>query len=407
MSPLRFYTNHKLKQLVIIISAFFLMLFAPHALFAYQDSYRTKLRVGTEITEEFYLGLTFAVIAILLFLAAMILSRIDRATLYKHIVSIEKRMWFRGLIVGLTVVMFVLLAGGIGMKQSTSSLNFIIRLLPREMVLVVATLGAVCTRRPFWIALLLLNVFYWIMVGSKAALFLAAITAIFLHGLEGWKIRPSHILWGALLVVILPASFMIIAGLRLGISPLELLQVMIDVPETREVFFNRILTRVSWFDGMQLTPNHAFPLMHFSSYEFVSNAIARLFPGVGAPEEPFGQQIIYLFKATDLDEFSGAIGMPGVFKIMYYNHGILGIIPLMLMIFGFFFFIGRMTASTKPFVALVGFSVFIVGVSSMMISGNLDSALGKSIPILITGLVIAGITRLMFGARLSQRPAFQ
>ena len=389
--------RENMRQIIVVSTAFFLALFLPHWFLSGMDSYTTKLRVNNEwIDDGYYLGLICAALAVLSFQLAMIRARIDRSTLKQHIIALERNGWFRALIVGLVVIMFLLLAQGIGLKQSSSPLNFIIRLLPREMALVVATIAVIATRKPFWMVLLALNVLYWVLVGSKAALFLVALAAVFMHIFEGHRFRPIYILYGILLAILLPLSFVMISGLRLGIAPIEVLGMLLDNSQSREVFFNRILTRVSWFDGMLLTPNDAYPLFHYNAFNFLSDALIRLVPGAGGEGLPFGQQIIYLFRAKDLDEFSGAIGMPGVFKVMYYNHGIFGLFSMIGLLFGYFYIVSRMTASRKPLISMVGFSIFIVGVSGMMISGNIDSALGKSIPILFVGLTIAFVMRLLF-----------
>ena len=378
------------------VALFMAFLFVPHALLASLGLYFPKLRVDPANGTEFFIGLLCTFAFFITFILSLASGGIGRVRLAEQILALEKRTSFKFLMVGTTIFLFLLLAIGVGGKQSTSQLNFIIRIFPREMILILATLAAVVTLRRAWIILVVINILYWVLVGSKASLFFVALTVIFVHSFERWPIRGKHLFWGATMVVALPLSFMIAMGLRLGIYPLEFFRLISSSPEALISFLGRILMRVSWFDGMLLTAVDAEPLQKLTVLDLFEITASRLLPGISATQEPLGQQVIYLFQAIDLQNFTGAVGMPGVLKIFYYNHGILGLTTLLLLIFICFYFLARMMVSRKVIIATTGFSVFIVAMSSLIISGNIDSALGKSIPIMITGFFFQGIFRLLF-----------
>jgi hypothetical protein len=381
---------------ITVVALFMAFLFVPHALLASPGLYFPKLRVDPTNGTEFFIGLLCTFALFVTFILSLAGGGIGRVRLAEQILALEKRTSYKFLMVGMTISLFLLLAIGIGGKQSTSQLNFIIRILPREMILILATLAAVVTLRRLWIILVVINILYWVLVGSKASLFILALTVIFVHSFERWPIRGKHLFWGAITLMVLPFSFMIGRALHLGIHPLELFRLTSSSPETVIFFLSSILARVSWFDGMLLTAVDAAPLQKFTVLDFFEITASRLLPGISATQEPLGQQIIYLFQAIDLQNFSGAVGMPGVLKIFYYNHGILGLTTVLLLLFTYFYFLTKMMVSRKVIIATTGFSVFIVAMSSLIISGNIDSALGKSIPILIMGVFFQGIFRLLF-----------
>lgn len=379
-----------------VSTAFMAALFVPHMLLGIAGIYFPKLRVTVEFNAEFYVGLSFAGLFCLSFIGVAALSGICRATLKKHILSIEKRKSFRFLMVALTGIMFVLLAAGIGAKQSDSGLNFVIRLFPREMVLVFVSLAAAATFQFFWIGLLLANVAYWVLVGSKASIFLLVLSLVMYHTLERHKITFRQVLWALIAAVLLPFSFVIPAALRLGVSPAQLLGSLRDSPELIGLFMGRILGRVSWFDGMFLIKDDVTGVSHYGVSDFLMVALARIIPGVRPPEAPFGQNVIYLFKAADLEDFSGAIGIPGMLKVMTFNHGLWGFAGSLGIILASLFLFMRMAKSRSPEISLVGFMAFVIALLSLVISGNIDSSIGKIIPLLISGLLFLSFTRQIF-----------
>jgi hypothetical protein len=163
---------------------------------------------------------------------------------------------------------------------------------------------------------------------------------------------------------------------------------------------SRVLGRVSWFDGMLLTPRDLAPMAHFSLTDFIDVALAGFVPGMTANEAPLGTQLSYLFRSgANLENFAGAIGIPGVFKMMLYNFGLPGLLGLLAIIALPLSAIMAMAASKDPFWSLLGFAALVLLMLTLFISGNVDSAFGRIIPLIISGIFYLVATRRLFLAK--------
>ncbi|MCT4556816.1 MAG: hypothetical protein N4A61_02040 [Pelagimonas sp.] len=388
------------KSIFFATSIFLSLLFVPHALLGFNGYYLTKLNVVPSINGEFYIGVMMAAVFMGLFMLCAQLSQFSKTTLKTHVHAVESRRSFRTIIVLLTLVMFVFLSIGIGAKQSGNSLNFLIRLLPRELILIITVTAAAATWKRFWIVLMLLNILYWVGIGSKASLFLVALTLLYYHALEGTRIRPSYILWGAGLSLLLPVSYLLPLASETGMSIFGVLKFLYDSPDLSAMMSSRVLGRVSWFDGMLLTPRDLAPMAHFSLTDFIDVALAGFVPGMTANEAPLGTQLSYLFRSgANLENFAGAIGIPGVFKMMLYNFGLPGLLGLLAIIALPLSAIMAMAASKDPFWSLLGFAALVLLMLTLFISGNVDSAFGRIIPLIISGIFYLVATRRLFLAK--------
>ncbi|MDP3328932.1 hypothetical protein, partial [Parvibaculum sp.] len=232
-----------------------------------------------------------------------------------------------------------------------------------------------------------------VLTGSKASLFIVVLAFLYYHTLERLPIRPAHLVWAGLALILLPFSFVIPAALRENLPLSETLRLLYGSADFMGQTLGKIAGRVSWLDGMFLSSWDVEPLANFGFFDFIGVLLARLVPGFPPPVAPFGQQIIYLFRATELTNFSGALGMPGMLKVILYNHGLLAQSAIAAFIGAIFFFFFRMTRSRNPGTMIVGMTLLVVSVSSLAISGNLDSALAKLIPLMISGFVFIRVSR--------------
>jgi len=393
-------------RFVAVILVFMGLLFVPQMLLSMAGSYPTKLRIDPALDGEFAFGVLLALAFAAMFMLAAYWSGICRVSLAENILALEDRASFRVLAVAMTAILFIFLLFGIGVKQTESSANFLIRLFPRELVLVGATAAVMATRKPFWIALLVINCAYWLLTGSKAALFLVVLTAMYFHTIEHMEIRLKHVLWGLVGLVLLPLSFIIPMALRVGMPLDHLFSLILSSPEFMMQSIGRIFGRVSWFDGMHLTAEDVRSLRHFGIGDFFKVAAAGILPGMNAAESPFGQQIVHMFQASSLVNFSGALGMIGALKVMFYNHGILALFAMLISVGLVFYVSMRMTASADPIVSLVGLTVLVIAMFSLLISGNLDSALAKIIPLGISGWLLMRLARIAFYTPPPPEPLF-
>jgi len=381
------------RRFVIVNLALFMFFVLPQMLLNALGVYPGKLRVQMDFGVEFLVGMQCLILFVVVFLFAAYLAKIDRARIRELTEIIARRTSFQMLCLAITAICFLLLALDIGVKQTSASENFVIRFLPREIVTVAALLCAIVTRKRFWILLLAANILYWVLTGSKASLFIVVLAFLYYHTLERLPIRPAHLVWAGLALILLPFSFVVPAALRENLPLSETFGLLFGSAEFLGQTLGRIAGRVSWFDGMFLSKWDVQPLANFGFFDFLGVVLARLVPGFPPPTAPFAQQIIYLFQAAELTNFSGALGMPGMLKVMLYNHGLLvqSVIAAFIGVIFFFFF--RMTRSRDPGTMIVGMTLLVVSVSGLAISGNLDSALAKLIPLMISGFVFIRVSR--------------
>lgn len=387
------------RPLVTATVIFLSLLFIPQSLLGFRGFYLPKLRVVAEPTSDYFVGVFFALLFLCLFFVCAALAGFARSTLKDHALELEYRRSFRTIMLLLTLVIFIFLAMGIGTKQSGNALNFLIRLLPRELLLIISTVMALATFNRFWIALMILNILYWMGIGSKASLFLVALAMLYYFTLERVKFKPTHIIITVILLLLLPISYLVPVANKLEISIFQLLGSISQSPELTSLFAGKILGRISWFDGMLLNAQDLVPLAHYGILDFIDVALAGFVPGLTANEKPFGIQVIYLFNATHLENFAGAIGIPGMFKAMAYNHGIGAVLSMLLLIGSVLTVTMRLSASRQPVLSLLGFSTLVILMFTLFISGNVDSALGKISPLIFSGLFYFNWARALLSSK--------
>ena len=388
----RFYT---------VLITFCACLFVPHLILSSVGLYQTKLLVDVNNFGSLVRGISFAVLMTSILIAAAHFGGLSKTNLRAIIVQLVSRRSFVILAIAITVLMFGLAAIGVGYKQSESSLNFLIRLVPREFVFLTIALGALFTRRPIWIALTVTHLSYWFVVGSKAPLFLLALSFGFAWALRSFSLSFPLFLGTVLTLALLPFSFLIGVAIRLKMSVFDLYNLILTNELIANIYLSKMFGRVSWFDGFFLTRYDVEPLVHYAPSDFILEALARLLPGVRSDVEPFGIQVVYLFRANIDDGFAGAVGSPGMLITMFFNHGFLGLAAVFIMIFLVFFALFVGISSRNPLLSALAYASFVMMLNNFVISGNLGGAIGKVFPMIFATLIYFGVLRLFLRVRVS------
>lgn len=387
----------------LVLVLFCACLFVPHLLLSSAGLYQTKLLVDVYNIGNLMRGISFAILMTGILLAAAYIGRVTHANLRGIFVKLVSRRSFTVLAIAITLLMYGLLAIGVGYKQSESSLNFLIRMVPREIIFLTAALGALFTRRPIWIALTLVHLGYWFVAGSKAPLFLLALSFAFAWSLRAFSFRFVHFAAVLSILFLLPFSFLIGVAIRLKMSIFELFNLILTNDFIATLFLSRMFGRVSWFDGLFLTRVDVQPLNNYAPSDFIVEGFARLLPGVRLDAEPFAIQVVYLHRANLEEGFAGAVGAPGMLMTMFFNYGFLGLAAVCMMIFLLFLALFVGISSRLPLLSAVAYTSFIMMLHNFVISGNFGGAIGKILPMVVTTLVYFGVLRLLM-RKVSARP---
>jgi hypothetical protein len=374
------------RNFTLLHMSIFMLYIVPH-IFLYQAGlYYGKLAVEVKYDAVFFQNCVLALIFMAVFAGAVKTAGIKRNVIRNNIISLSRKRWFLQLVILLTAFSYSLLALGIGVKNSDVSANAIILLIPREFLVVAATMIAFETRRKTWIALVMLHFLYWVLVGSKSSLLFPAIALVYYYVLTGRRVTKREVIGGAFGIIILVASYFLPLTIRLYQAyGSEFASLYAETLAQNSV--SMLFRRISWFDGMFVTPEQFNRLESITSLDLVYGALSRLLPGLQSSAPPTGQIVVPLYHANNSENFAGGIGMPGTMSMMIANQGLMGLLGCLIIIFLTLLMIFSMIRSRDALLSIVGISALVLCFKSLFIGGNIDIALGKVLVLLISASV--------------------
>lgn len=372
----------------------------PQMLLELVNLYDGKLRVVYDYSNEFPIGMLFVVLYLAIFFSAAAAGLRSFSGFRRTFLRLENWWYFRYLCIGITILCYALLPLGIGVKLSYSSLNFVIMAIPREMLLIVSTLGVLLTNRPLWKLLLLANVVYWVLIGSKSSLFLVFVAAFYATLLCNIAINRRMLLWGLAAVPFLPLTFVLPKIFLYGGDLSGILSLLASVDEAYADIASRMTRRVAWFDGLFLTPADAAAFRQVNVIDILNYVLAGLMPGIQAAVEPLGKLVIGLYNAVNLSfiEFAGGIGTPGVLKMVAYSQGFLRMLALAALFWCVHFTIFSLVRSTNPATAMAGLVGLVISLKSLVIGGNIDIAMARVLPMMVFTFAYISAARMLLRA---------